>query len=97
MIEERRHIILEAEHGHRRSRVFAILIVAGLVLILAVWFLQLKNTFHGAGLSQVGTDLAGFTASVKDSLATAPSPKPVLSAADEALKPVPATTQPVTP
>ncbi len=95
MTEERRHIILEAEHGYRRSRAFAILIIAGLILILAVWFLQLKSAFHGAGLSQVAKDLAGFTATVKDNLAAAPSPKPVLSAADEALKPV--TTQPVTP
>lgn len=96
MTEERRHIILDAEHGHRRSRAFAMLIVAGLILILAVWFLQLKNAFYSSKLSEVAHDLVGFGASVTDSLATAPSPQPAWSAVNEAIKPTAGTTNPAT-
>jgi hypothetical protein len=45
-----------------------VLIVLGLVIILGVWFLQLRLSFQKAKLPQVIQDVSGFASEVKDSL-----------------------------
>ncbi|HCC83982.1 TPA: hypothetical protein DEP96_03995 [Candidatus Uhrbacteria bacterium] len=95
MTEEQRHILLDVGLDHKRSRAFIMLLVAGLILVLAIWFLQLKNAFHGAELSRVATDFSGFTNTIKDSVATAPSPQPALSVVGDAIQAT--VNQPVTP
>lgn len=75
---EAKRIIIDAKHGHQRSRVFAILILVGLGVVFGVWFFQLNTMFRYAKLSEVTEDFAVFEEAMR---ATSPDAPDVTEAA----------------
>lgn len=57
---EGKRIVIDGELGHTRSRTFAILIVVGLLVVAAVWYLQLRTMVREARLSEAKADFAAL-------------------------------------
>lgn len=57
---EGKRIVIDPSHGHTRSRTFAILVLVGLVVVAAVWFLQLRTMIRQARLSEATADFAAI-------------------------------------
>ncbi len=71
---EGKSVIIDGTHAERRSFAFAALIGLGLLLILAVWLVQLRGSLRDAHLSHVAAGLTDFASDVKDAAASAPTP-----------------------
>lgn len=57
---EGKRIVIDPEHGHTRSRTFAILIVVGLLVVAAVWYFQLRTMVREARLSEAKADFVAL-------------------------------------
>lgn len=81
-----KRIIIDAKHGHQRSRVFAILILCGLAVVFAVWFFQLHTMFRYAKLSQVSEDFAVFEEAIHERAADTSNSEAAVAAVTQAMQ-----------